>query len=85
MYESLARALFTNKREQFSYKSCLHVQYALQLIVSCPILYIYFLCVLHRESDPPPSPCPPTPTVNLASDWLDFDLEVRRLCYWPTP
>jgi hypothetical protein len=27
----------------------------------------------------------PTVTISLAFDWLGVDLEVRNLCYWPTP
>jgi hypothetical protein len=45
-----------------------------------------FLCVSHRKTSPStPPPRPPITIVNLASDWLGVDLEVRSLSYQPTP
>jgi hypothetical protein len=40
-----------------------------------------------REScpSPAPTPNPPTATVHLDFNWLGVDLEVRSLCYRPTP
>ena len=43
--------------------------------------------VYHTRESCPPSPCPP-PSHSYCSagfDWLGVDLEVRSLCYWPTP
>jgi hypothetical protein len=52
------------------------------------VFHSYFLkfslCITWRAF-PHPQHHPPTSTVNLASDWLGVDLEVRSLCYKPTP
>ncbi len=43
------------------------------------------LCIT-QEKAPPPAPPPPSHCYCLTGfDWLGVDLEVRSLCYWPTP
>jgi hypothetical protein len=45
-----------------------------------------FLCVSHRRKLPPrPHPPPSHSYCSAGFDWLGVDLEVRSLCYWPTP
>jgi hypothetical protein len=39
-----------------------------------------------RKPPPPPPPLPALPQLRSARFyWLGVDLEVRSLCYWPTP
>jgi hypothetical protein len=46
------------------------------------------LCITQEKAAPPAlTPHPPTATSYCSAgfDWLSVDLEVRCLCYWPTP
>ena len=47
---------------------------------------IISLCSTQEKAAPPTPPPPPSHCYCSAGfDWLGVDLEVRSLCYWPTP
>ena len=44
------------------------------------------LCITQEKAAPPrPHPPPSHSYYSAGFDWLGVDLEVRSLCYWPTP
>jgi hypothetical protein len=45
-----------------------------------------YLCITQEKAAPPhPHPLPSHSYYSAGFDWLGVDLEVRSLCYWPTP
>ncbi len=68
---------FMNIIEKFSLNQAFMPKTACDCLHYCQCL-TFSLCVTQKEHSP-------TATVNLASDWLGVDLEVRSLCYWSIP